>query len=170
MSSLTIRPAKVNNIWSIVRIRTVTLTDEDNDGYSAPEFTVTYTSCSELRRIWDKDNCMKDGFEVFVAENNHAVAGFIVFGIEQDYGLIDNIIVTKEEQGKGIGRALVTYIENLVLSRGYNLMKTNTTENSNGMPWKSYGFWKKMGYKDKGERLPIKHYDFKEIPLTKILK
>ena len=61
--------------------------------------------------------------------------------------------MTKDEYGKGIGRALVTYIENLVKSKGYNLMKTDTTENVNGRPWKAYGFWRKMGYRDTGERL-----------------
>ncbi len=78
--------------------------------------------------------------------------------------------MTKEEQGKGIGKALVTYIENLVKSKGYSLMKTDTSENANGVPWKAYGFWRKMRYVDTGERITMKHYDFKEISFIKKLE
>ena len=42
-------------------------------------------------------------------------------------------------------------------------MKTDTTENVDGVPWKSYTFWKRMGYEDTKERL-LTNYDFKEIP------
>lgn len=48
-------------------------------------------------------------------------------------------------------------------------MRTDTTENANWEPWKSYDFWLKMGYEDTGERLPT-DYDFKEIQFIKRLK
>jgi hypothetical protein len=48
-------------------------------------------------------------------------------------------------------------------------MKTDTSENAMGVPWKAYGFWRRMGFKDTGDRLSTK-YDFKEIPLIKELK
>jgi ribosomal protein S18 acetylase RimI-like enzyme len=104
-----------------------------------------------------------------VAEDEGKMVGFIVFKMERDYGHIDNIVVAKEEQGKRIGRALVAYVEGVAKSKGCYLMKTATTENADGVPWKSYGFWIRMGYEDTGERLPT-NYDFKEIPLIKRLK
>ena len=88
-------------------------------------------------------------------------------GVSED--IIDNIIVAKEEQGKGVGRALVAYVEKLVKSRGFDVITTDTTENSKGVPWKAYGFWKKMGYEDTGERISSS-YDFRNIPLIKRLK
>ena len=66
------------------------------------------------------------------------------------------------------GRALVEYIEDLAKSRGMYVMTTDTTENGKGVPWKVYGFWKKMGYEDTGKRL-ASGYDFKIIPLVKKL-
>jgi len=63
----------------------------------------------------------------------------------------------------------VTHVENIALANGYSLMKTDTTENAEGVPWKSYGFWTKMGYKDTRERMPTK-WGFKTIPLVKNLK
>jgi len=169
MTSLVIRAASVKDVSSIVKIRLAELTEAEIRGFSAPEFTTTYSSTEELRKVWSIENRLKDGFEVFVAEDEGKVVGFIVFKMEPDYGCIDNIVVAKEEQGKGIGRALVAYVEGIAKSKGCYLMKTDTTENADGVPWKSCSFWKRMGYEDTGERLPTK-YGFKEIPLIKRLK
>ena len=112
---------------------------------------------------------MKDGSEVIVAEKNNKIGGFIVFKMECDYCYIDNIAITREEQRKGMGRALVAYVENIVKLKGLSMMKIDTTESADGIPWKSYGFWTKIGYKDKGERLATK-WDLKTIPFLKNLK
>lgn len=168
MTSLVIRAAAVKDVSSIVRIRLEALTEQEIRGFSAPEFA-TCSSAEELRKMWSKENRLKDGFEVFVAEDEGKMVGFIVFKMERDYAYIDNIVVAKEEQGKGIGRTLVAYVEGMAKSKGCYLMKTETTENADGVPWKSYSFWIRMGYEDTGKRLPT-NYDFKEIPLIKILK
>ena len=54
-------------------------------------------------------------------------------------------------------------------SRGNDFIRTDTTENANGVPWKVHGFWKKMEYEDTGERVSSL-YEFKNIPLAKRLK
>ena len=94
---------------------------------------------------------------MFVAECKGNVIGFVAYKMEDCDDNIDNIVVAKEEQGKGYGRALVEYVEELARSKGYRLIKTDTTENAEGVPWKAYGLWKKMGYEDTGERIPSKH-------------
>ncbi len=75
----------------------------------------------------------------------------------------------KQQQGKGVGKALILSVEEIARSKGAHLMRTDTTENALGKSWKSYGFWTKMGYKDTGERLPTK-WEFKEIALIKNLE
>jgi ribosomal protein S18 acetylase RimI-like enzyme len=166
---LTIRAATVKDVSSLVRIRLAALTKEEIHGFTAPEFTTTYSSVEELQKVWKGENGLKDGFKVFVAEDEGEIVGFIVFKMERDYGYIDNIVVAKEKQGKGIGRALVTYVEDIARAQGCYLMKTDTTENTGGVPWKAYRFWTRMEYQDSGERL-LTNYDFKVIPLTKKLK
>ncbi len=104
-----------------------------------------------------------------MAEDEGIIVGFIVFKMERDYGFIDNIIVAKGKQGQGIGSALVAYAGGITKSKGCHLIKTDTTENTEGVRWKSYSFWTNMGYKDTEERLPT-HYDFKAIPLIKRLE
>ena len=104
-----------------------------------------------------------------MAECEGKVIGFIVYNMKSVDDNIDNIVVGKDAQGKGVGRALVEYLEELAKSRGFLVITTDTTENAEGVPWKAYGFWRKMGYEDKGVRLPTE-YSFKVIPLAKRLK
>ena len=168
MAYSVIRTATIRDIPSIVKIRLATLAEEEISGFSAPEFAYS-SSIEKLQEVWSTGNMLKDGFEVFVAEEKDRLVGYIMFKVDGDSGYIDNIVVAKVEQGKRIGKALVGYVESLAKSKGCSHMKTDTTENANGIAWRSYGFWTSMGYKDTGIRLPTK-YSFKEIPFVKNLK
>ena len=169
MIPLSIRESTVEDVSPLVQIRLAAISEKEILGFSAPEFTAAYSSTEKLRKMWSRENRLKNGFEVFVAEDEGKIVGFIVFKMERDCGCIDNIVIAKGEQGKGIGRALVAYVEGIAKSKGCYLMKTDTSENADGVPWKSYDFWIKMGYEDTGDRLRS-NYDFKEISLIKRLK
>ena len=121
MSSLIIRPASIRDIPSIVEIRLGAVTVEDISEFGVPEYNL-YSSIEKLQKMWDKENLLMDGFEVFVAENDGEVIGFIVFTMKGSDN-IDNIVVAKEEQGMGVGRALVEYVEDLAKSRGFLLLE-----------------------------------------------
>ena len=168
MSSLVIRPASIGDVSSIVRVRSGAFSEKEAAGFTVPGES-PYTSIEKLRKVWSRGNLFKDGSEVFVAEREGKVVGFIVYNMRSSDDNIDNVVVAREEQGKGVGKALVEYVERLATSRGYDVMKIDTTENAEGVPWKAYGFWRKMGYEDTGERVATK-YGFKDIPLVKQLK
>ena len=168
MLCLKIRPATTSDASSIVEVRVGALTEDEVSGFAVPGDNL-YLSVDKLRGVWDRANRLQDAFEVFVAECNGYVIGFIVFNMDDSDDNIDNVVVAKKEQGKGVGRALVEYVEELARSRGFSVLKTDTTENALGIPWKAYGFWKKMGYKDTGERIATED-GFKIIPLVKKLK
>ena len=168
MTSLVIRPALVRDVPSIVEVRLGALIEEEISGFSVPGDN-PYSSIKSLLKIWVSRNLLNDGSEVFVAECEGKVIGFIVYNMKSVDDNIDNIVVGKAAQGKGVGRALVEYLEELAKSRGFLVITTDTTENAEGVPWKAYGFWRKMGYEDKGVRLPTE-YSFKVIPLAKRLK
>ncbi|HTY75737.1 MAG TPA: GNAT family N-acetyltransferase [Candidatus Nanoarchaeia archaeon] len=168
MSSLIIRKATIEDIPSIVKVRLNALTDKEIQGYSALELPVT-ASAEKLRESWSRGNRLKDDLEVFIAEDRGMLIGYMMCNVDADAGYIDDLVVAKEKQGMGIGKALVGYIEDAARSKGCSVMKTDTTENVNGVPWRSYEFWIKMGYEDFGERLPT-NYGFKIIPLVKKLK
>ena len=167
MSSLVIRPASIIDVISIVELRVGALTEDELIGFVVPGESL-YSSVKKLRDEWDTENRLKDGLEVFVAEKMGKVIGFIVYNMADPDDNIDNLFVAKKEQGKGIGRALVEYIERLAKFRGFDFITTDTTENAQGVPWKSYGFWNRTGYEDTGKRLHT-NFDFKVIPLIKRL-
>ena len=167
MKEIAIREATADDIPAIVGVRRAAFTDEEVRGFTPPEHSMFY-SPRELRRAWDKDDRLKNGWKVAVAQKSREIVGFIVFGMKGDFGFIDNLNVTKQQEGKGVGRALVNYVEDVAKAAGCNVMETDTTENAEGVPWKSYGFWTKMGYEDTGERLPTE-WDFKEIRFVKNL-
>lgn len=168
MSSLVIRPASITDIPSIVEVRVGAFTEEEVSGFIVPGESL-YASIEKLWKTWDRENLLKDGFEVFVGERKGKVVGFIVYNLKSCDDNIDNLAVAKEEQGKGVGRALVEYVEALAKSRGINVLRTDTTENAEGVPWKSYGFWRRMDYEDIGVRVATE-YGFRVIPLVKNLK
>ena len=105
MLSLKIRPATINDISSIVEVRLGALTEEEVSGYVVPGDN-SCSSAEKLRKVWGRKNRLTGGFEVFVAEKEGKVIGFVVFTMKGNDN-IDNIVVAKEEQGKGVGRALV---------------------------------------------------------------
>ncbi len=168
MSSLVIRPASITDVPSIVEVRKGAFSQEEASGFIVPGESL-YASIEKLRKMWDRENLLKDGLEVFVAEREAKVVGFIVYNMKSPDDNIDNLIVAKEEQGKGVGRALVKFVEGLAKTRGYDVVKTDTTENAEGVPWKSYGFWRKMGYEDTGARVATE-YGFRLILLLKKLQ
>ena len=168
MSSLVIRPASIRDVPSIVEVRLGAFSEEEISGFIVPGESL-YASIEKLRKMWDRENLLKDGLEVFVAEREAKVVAFIVYNMKSPDDNIDNLVVAREEQRKGVGRSLVEFVEELAKSRGYDVMCTDTTENAVGVPWKSYGFWRRMGYEDTGERVATE-YGFRLIPLQKRLK
>lgn len=168
MKNLSIRKATAKDIEAMVRIRRESFTDEEVQGFTPPKRSFFYF-VRGLRKEWKEDNKLKGNWEIYVAENNQSLIGYIVFKTENDTGYIDNINVPKQQQRTGVGKALVLYVEEIVRSRGIRLIKTDTTENAQGKPWKSYGFWTKMGYKDTGERRRTE-WNFKEINFVKNLE
>lgn len=167
MEELIIRKATFVDIQSIVQVSLTSTSKEETKGFAAPEWT-TYLIAKGLKKIWTKDNKLKDGSEIIIVEKGINIIGFIVFKREIDHVYIDHIDITKKEQRKGIGRTLVTYVEKIAINAGYSCVKTDTTENAEGTPWKSYHFWIKMGFKDTGERLST-NWTFKTIPFIKNL-
>jgi GNAT superfamily N-acetyltransferase len=167
VNAVTIRQARKEDIPSIVDTCRASTTEEEIVGFTAPEWG-TFRDVERLRGIWKTGNRLKEDYEVIVSERRGQIVGFLVFRREQEHMYIDQINIRKSEQGKGIGRALVEYIERLAIEGGLTRIETDTTENAQGVPWKSYNFWLRMGFRDTGERLKTE-WDFKTMPFVKRL-
>ena len=66
-----------------------------------------FTSIDNLREMWGNNNLLKDGCEVFVAENRGKAIGFLVFNMKGSDN-IDNVIVAKKDQKKGLVELLLS--------------------------------------------------------------
>lgn len=60
--------------------------------------------------------------EIFVAEVNKTIIGFIIFSEftwdEGKMGSLSEVVVNSEEQGKGVGKALINFMEEWFKKRG----------------------------------------------------
>lgn len=76
--------------------------------------------------------------------------------VEEEPGTVRlrQMAVLNDLQGKGIGKALMQFAENLARDRGYKKITMHARKNA-------IGFYEKMGYKKKGsefEEITIPHY------------
>ncbi len=76
--------------------------------------------------------------------------------VEENPGTVRlrQMAVLNDLQGKGIGRALMTFAENIARDRGYKILSMHARKNATG-------FYEKMGYKvasDEFTEVTIPHY------------
>jgi GNAT superfamily N-acetyltransferase len=97
----------------------------------------------------EKENILIGAFDdddilgccMLVEENPHTVR-------------LRQMAVLNDLQGKGIGRALMTFAENIARDRGYKILSMHARKNATG-------FYEKMGYKvasDEFTEVTIPHY------------
>ena len=102
----------------------------------------------------EKDNMLIGAFEddemlgccMLVEENSETVR-------------LRQMAVLNDLQGKGIGRALMNFAENLARDRGYKILSMHARKNATG-------FYEKMGYKiasDEFTEITIPHYVMEKI-------
>ena len=97
----------------------------------------------------EKDNMLIGAFE------EETMLGCCMLVEEQiDVVRLRQMAVLKDLQGKGIGRALMNFAENLARDRGYKIIRMHARQNS-------VGFYEKVGYRVKGDQfieITLPHY------------
>ena len=81
MNSLAIRAASVRDVPFIVGTRLGALTEEEIRGFSSPEFATT-SSTEKMRNVRGSGNRLKDGFEVFLAEDEGRLVGYMMLKVD----------------------------------------------------------------------------------------
>ena len=97
----------------------------------------------------EKDNLLIGAFE------DDAMLGCCML-VEEDPATVRlrQMAVLNDLQGKGIGRALMQFAENLARDRGYKVLTMHARKNATG-------FYEKMGYRIRGDEfneVTIPHY------------
>lgn len=97
----------------------------------------------------ERDNMLIGAFE------DERMLGCCMLVEEQpDIIRLRQMAVLNDLQGKGIGRALMNFAENIARDRGYKVIRMHARHNS-------IGFYEKVGYRVKGDQfieITIPHY------------
>ena len=90
---------------------------------------------------------------LFVAADESGLGGFAVFYTREDHVHLENVAVAPDHQGKGVGRALVSYAESAARRDGVERVELYTnekmTENLSWYPRLGYeeiGRWREDGF------------------------
>ena len=94
------------------------------------------------------------GTELFIAELDGRRAGCLLMWTMQDYfsggwhSHISVIAVTRDAEGKGVGRALMEYAETWARERGHRTITLSVFENNR----RAQGLYERMGYRSEIRR------------------
>jgi len=96
----------------------------------------------------------KDNLLIAAYEDRQLMGCCMLVEEEPDSVRLRQMAVVKDLQGKGLGRALLTFAENLARDRGYKKICMHARKNA-------LGFYEKLGYRTTGEEfleLGIPHF------------
>jgi ribosomal protein S18 acetylase RimI-like enzyme len=97
----------------------------------------------------EKDNMLIGAFE-----DEQMLGCCMLVEEEPEIVRLRQMAVLNDLQGKGIGRALMNFAENLARDRGYKIIRMHARSNA-------IGFYEKVGYKVKGDQfieITIPHF------------
>lgn len=96
----------------------------------------------------------KQNLHIAAFEDDQMLGCCMLVEEEPEMVRLRQMAVINDLQGKGIGRALMQFAENLARDRGYKKITMHARKNA-------IGFYEKMGYRKKGvefEEITIPHY------------
>ncbi len=143
---INVRPARREDVPSIVMISRTSVTDEEVDGFGAPVSETINENTDRILSEWIEPNRVGSE-ELLVAEIDGRVVGCVKIEARPDGLELVDIDVLRELQGQGIGSSLVRFVEKRAQELGKRAVTLGTSRNSAGIPWKSLPWWKARGYR-----------------------
>lgn len=108
----------------------------------------------KLYKVWI-DNSLENNFatDVLVYIEKNKLGGFVTYKINDNYATIGLIAVSTDQQGKGIGRKLIQFVETKLIESNILSLRIPTQKEN----IEACSFYEKLGYKIT-ESTIIKHY------------
>jgi len=142
---LHVRAARRQDIEAIVRVSKSSLDPAEEVGFGATGDS-PFADVRRLTAAWEEPNRVR-GEEVLVAElDGHVVGCVTVEERGRELELI-NINVPMDLQGRGIGTALVRFVEGRAQREGKAAVTLGTSRNAAGVAWKSLPWWQHLEYR-----------------------
>jgi ribosomal protein S18 acetylase RimI-like enzyme len=149
-TSIQIRPATREDIPAIVACAISSTPEDEGVGFGRPRSEQTFTDAHRLSAVWEGSNRAAQE-EVFVAEREGRVVGYVTTEFRGNELELINIDVSRDRQGQGIGRQLVRSVEERARHASMRAVTLGTSRNAAGVPWKSLDWWRALGYRVTGE-------------------
>lgn len=108
---------------------------------------VTRMGCKPAPMIADFASQIALG-QVFIALSEASVVGYVVFYRKTDHLHLENVAVSPEHAGKGLGKALIATAERAAVSDGLNAVELYTNEHMT----ENLSMYPKLGYTEIGRR------------------
>ncbi len=113
--------------------------------FGRPRSQSSFSDPERLAAAW-RDPDRVDDEAVVVADLNGRIVGYATL---EDRGpcleLVD-INVDQDRQGQGIGTRIVRAVEDRARAEGREAVTLGTSRNAAGVPWKSFAWWRSLGY------------------------
>lgn len=87
--------------------------------------------------------------EVWVLAEGKELLGVLVLRSAEDHLFVDNVAVTPEHQGRGLGYKLIAFAEKRAVRKGLPEIRLYTNEKM----WENLAFYKKLGFEETERRL-----------------
>ena len=140
-----VRPATRDDIPGIVEVWRTSVSEDEVAGFGTPVTESIFRNIGTLSSAWGEANRV-DSREVFVAEFDGRVVGSVMIEDRKEELEIVDIDVAGELQGRGIGTRIVHFIEQMAKEQGKGAVTLGTSRKADGVPWKSFPWWKARGY------------------------
>ena len=120
-----------------------------------------------IERIGKKPGPMLDDYEkrvaaaqVWLLEENGEIAGLVVLEERPDGLLLDNIAVRPTAQGRGFGRALITFAEQEAARRGHDEIRLYT----HALMGENIAWYQRLGFREIGR---VREKGFNRVYMAK---
>jgi GNAT superfamily N-acetyltransferase len=167
---LRIRPAARDDLDAVSDCRRGAVRPGEDAGFGRPVGEQLFYDADRLRGAWDSGRVTPTS--LFVAEVGGRVVAYVTVEPRGADLELDTIDVVREFQGRGIGSRLVAHVESLARRTGKRSVTTGTSRNAAGVPWKSFRWWLRRGYRVTGEERNswTERFGGSEIRMTKGLE
>jgi predicted N-acetyltransferase YhbS len=147
---VTVRPASRKDIPSIAHVSDSSVTEEEVAGFGPPGSIGPFSDAAKLSAEWRDPNTV-GGEDIFVAELDGRVVGYVTVEDRGEALELINIDVPRALQGRGIGTQMVRFVEEFARQVGKGAVTLGTSRNAAGVPWKSFPWWQRRGFVVTGE-------------------
>jgi ribosomal protein S18 acetylase RimI-like enzyme len=145
MNKPVVRAARRDDIPGIVEVWRTSVSDQEVIGFGTPITESIFRDTETLSSAWSEANRVGSR-EIFVSElDGIVVSSVMVEGRKEELEIVD-IDVMGGLQGRGIGTQVVQFVEELARARGKRAVTLGTSRSAEGVPWRSYPWWKARGY------------------------